>query len=359
MNAYAIIMAGGNGERLWPLSTPERPKQFVSLFGDKPLIRHAADRLDGLIPPERVFVVTAKRLAAMTRKALPHIPKENIIAEPCRRDTAAAVAVACGLVKKHGGDDAVGCVLTADQLMTPEARFRKALKDAIAAAASNDAIVTLGVTPDYPATGFGYIECGGKISSRSGTEFRKVIRFVEKPDVKTAKRYLRTGRFLWNSGMFIWRAGVLEAAFASAAPDIGSLIGKVARSRRVNALLAREYGAIRAISFDYAVMERINGILVGKCDFTWDDVGSWLSVAGHFPKDTAGNVCIGRSVLGDVSGSIVVGSEGRVTALLGVKDVVVVDTGNATLVCDKSRVQDIKKLKGAFLPYCTFCRKRI
>ncbi len=337
-------MAGGNGERLWPLSTPERPKQFVSLFGGKPLVRHAADRLDGLIPPERVFVVTAKRFAAMTRKALPHIPKGNIIAEPCRRDTAAAVAVACGLVKKHGGDDAIGCVLTADQLMTPESRFRKALKDAISAAASNDAIVTLGVTPDRPATGFGYIECGGKIASRGKTQFHEVVRFVEKPDEKTAKKYLRSGRFLWNSGMFIWKAKVLEAAFASAAGDIGSLIGKVARSRGVNALLAREYGAMRAISFDYAVMERISGILVGKCAFAWDDVGSWLSVAGHFPKDAAGNVLIGKSVLRDVSDSIIVGSGARVTAVVGVRDVVVVDTGRAMLVCAKSRVQDIKKL---------------
>ena len=346
MNAYAIIMAGGNGERLWPLSTPQNPKQFVSLFGGKALIRHAADRLEGLIPPERIFVVTAKRLQAMTRKALPHIPKENIVAEPCRRDTAAAVAVACGLVKRHGGDGAVGCVLTADHLMTPEAEFRKTLKDAIAAASSNDAIVTLGIRPDYPATGFGYVECAAKISSRGKTEFHKVVRFVEKPDEKTAKRYLRTGRFLWNSGMFIWRAEVLEAAFASAAPDIAPLISKVARSRGVNALLEREYGAIRAISFDYAVMEHIGSILVGKCSFKWDDVGSWLSVAGHFPKDERGNVIIGSGVLYDVADSIAVGCDGRVTALLGVKDVVVVDTGRATLVCAKDRVQDIRKLLG-------------
>ena len=198
MNTYAIILAGGNGERLWPLSTPERPKQFVSLFGGKSLIRHAVDRLEGLVPPERIIVITAARLAAMTRRALPCIPKENIIGEPCRRDTAAAVALACGLVKKYGGEKSVGCILTADQLMTPEDEFRKTLKDAVKVARKSASIVTMGIAPDGPATGFGYIECGEDVDFGTGTGFCRVKRFVEKPDVKTARKYLRSGRFRWN-----------------------------------------------------------------------------------------------------------------------------------------------------------------
>lgn len=178
MNAYAIIMAGGNGERFWPMSTPERPKQFVTLFGGRALIRHAADCLKGLIPPERTLVITAERLVAQTRRALPGIPQANVIGEPCRRDTAAAVACACGLVKRLGGPDAVGCILTADQLMEPAAKFRRTLKSAITVASRTDAIVTVGIEPDHPATGFGYIECGPRIQTGTPTEFHAVRRFV-------------------------------------------------------------------------------------------------------------------------------------------------------------------------------------
>lgn len=344
MNAYAIILAGGNGERLWPLSTPECPKQFVSLFGGKPLIRHAADRLKGVIPPERIFVLTAKRLVQMTRKALPHIPKANIIGEPCRRDTAAAVAIACGLVKKYGGDDAVGCILTADQLMTPETEFRRVLKDAVKAAAGSSSIVTMGILPDYPATGYGYIECGDFAELKTKTRFRRVKRFVEKPDEKTARKYLRKGCFCWNSGMFIWRADSLLKAFMKAAPDIGGLIDKVAQAKNVDRLLKRDYASMRATSFDYAVMEKIDDILVAESSFKWDDVGSWTSVAKHFAADGNNNVCIGRTLLHETSDSIVVGPQGHITALIGVGDLVVVNTRRATLVCAKSSVQDIKKL---------------
>lgn len=344
MNAYAVILAGGNGERLWPLSTPERPKQFVSLFGGKPLIRHAADRLKEVIPAERIFVLTANHLVKMTRKALPHIPKANIIGEPCRRDTAAAVAVACGLVKKHGGGDAVGCILTADQLMTPETEFRRALKDAVRAAAGSSSIVTMGIVPDRPATGYGYIECGDLVELKTKTRFRLTKRFVEKPNEKTARKYLRKGGFCWNSGMFIWRADSLAKAFSKAAPDIGGLIDKVAQAKNVGVLLARAYPAVRAISFDYAVMEKIDDILVAESSFEWDDVGSWTSVANHFASDGNGNVCIGKTLLHEVSDSIVVGEDGHITALIGVEDIVVVNTEYATLVCPKNRVQDIKKL---------------
>ena len=342
--AYAVILAGGDGERLWPLSTPERPKQFVSLFGGKALIRHAADRLKGVVPPERTFVVTARRLVAETRRTLPHIPAGNIVGEPCRRDTAAAVAVACGLVKRHGGDDAVGCILTADHLMTPERGFRQTLRDAITAASKSSAIVTIGIEPDRPASEFGYIECAGDEKTGTRTKFRKVKRFVEKPDAKTAARYLKTGGFWWNSGMFIWKVGTLERVFGATAPETGALIGKVARAKNAGAVLSKAYAALRPISFDYAVMEKTRDIIVAKGGFKWDDVGSWTSVANHFPKDIRGNVSVGDTAFLDVSGSIVLGSDNHVIALVGVDDLVVVHTDKATLVCAKNRVQDMKKL---------------
>ena len=343
-DAYAIIMAGGNGERFWPMSTPERPKQFVTLFGGKPLIRHAADRLEGLVPPERTLVITAERLVAQTRRALPRIPRVNVIGEPCRRDTAAAVACACGLVKRLGGPDAVGCILTADQLMEPAAKFRRTLRSAIKVASRTDAIVTVGVEPDHPATGFGYIECGPRIATGTSTEFHAVSRFVEKPDEKTAKRYLASGRFCWNSGMFIWKVSTMEAAFVQHAPDIAGLIGKVETAKSIHATLARAYPALRAISVDYAVMEKARKVVVARSDFKWDDVGSWTAIPKHFSHDAAGNTCLGKTALLDTDDSIVVSEDGHLTAVLGMKDVVVVQTPDATLVCAKNRVQDLKKL---------------
>lgn len=344
MNAYAIIMAGGSGERLWPLSTTERPKQFVSLFGGKPLIRHAVDRLNGLIPPERIFVITAKRLAAMTRRALPSVPACNIIGEPCRRDTAAAVAVACGLVKRCGGDDAVGCILTADHLISPFAAFRKTLKDAIRAASKTSSIVTIGIEPDRPAEEFGYIECGGEAALGVKSRVQRVKRFVEKPDAKTARGYLATNRFLWNSGMFIWRAATLEKAFFDAAEDMLPMIEKVARLKDASAVMRREYPSLRRISFDYAVMEKCEDILVVSAGFKWDDVGSWLSAAKYLPHDGSGNARLGNAALLDVSGSVAVASGGHTVAMIGVKNLVVVHTAKATLVCPSDRLQDIRKL---------------
>ena len=344
MNAYAIIMAGGNGERFWPISTPERPKQFVTLFGGKPLIRHAMDRLRGLFPPERTLVITADRLVRQTLRALPGLPRANVIGEPCRRDTAAAVACACGLVKRLGGPEAVGCILTADQLMEPEVKFRRTLKHAIKAACRTDAIVTVGIRPTCPATGFGYVECGSRIATGTSTEFHVVRRFVEKPDEKSAKRYLRSGRFCWNSGMFIWKASAMERAFAQHAPDIAGLIGKIERAKSVRATLKKAYPPLRSISVDYAVMEKARRVIVARSEFAWDDVGSWTALPAHFPGDAAGNTRIGRTALLDTRDSIVVSENGHLTAVLGLKDVVVVQTSDATLVCAKNRVQDIRRL---------------
>lgn len=343
-NVFAVVLAGGNGERFWPVSTAERPKQFVDLFGGKPLIRHAVDRLDGFIPPERTLVITAERLVPMTRTALPMLPPENIVGEPCRRDTAAAAAVAVGLVKRLGGADAVGCILTADHLIDPVAKFRQTLADTVTAAVQTGSIVTMGIVPEFPATGFGYIEAGDAIDLGTPTVFNRVRRFVEKPDRPTAEAYLSTGRFSWNAGMFIWQVRTLEAEFARLAPDIGGLIDTVATAADVPTTLARLYPALRATSIDYAIMEKAQNILVAKSEFRWDDVGSWQAVANHFPRDNDGNTRLGRTALLDTTDSIVVSDDTHVTAVVGLSDIVVVHTPTATLVCAKDKVQDVKKL---------------
>ena len=343
-STYAIIMAGGNGERFWPMSTPERPKQFLDLFGGRTLIRQAVERLEGLIPPERTFVVTAERFTAFTREALPMLPSENVIGEPCRRDTAPAVATACGLVLKHGGADAVGCILTADHLISPPETFRATLADAIEMASRTDAIVTMGLVPTRPETGFGYIECGPRVDFGTKTVFHDVRRFVEKPNVETARFYLATGGFLWNSGMFIWKASAMREAFRENAPDIAPLIDAVAKgdpSAEVNYL----YPSLRSISVDFAIMEHARKILVAESRFDWDDVGSWIAVEHHFPQDEAGNTVVGPANLTNVSGSVVLNAaKGPRLVVAGLKDVVVVQTPTATLVCSRDQLKNLRSI---------------
>lgn len=344
LKAYAVILAGGNGERFWPLSTPARPKQFLSLFGKKTLIQHAVDRLKGLIPPERILIITSKRLVTLTRHILPMVPKKNIVGEPCRRDTAAAVATACGLVKRLGGENAVGCILTADQLIKPIAKFRQILKNSIVAARQEDAIVTMGILPTYPATGFGYIKCSTRCPIRCSTTFNHVECFVEKPSLDTANEYLKAGTFLWNAGMFIWKQATLEEAFKNVASDYCNLIEEIACQRNTATVLSRQYKGIRATSFDYAVMEKIKNIIVARCDFIWDDVGSWFAIQNHFDADASNNISIGCVTLLDTTNTITVTDNQHLVALVGVNNLVVVHTEGATLVCSKDAVQDVKKI---------------
>ena len=344
-NFYAVILAGGSGERFWPVSTAERPKQFLRLFGGRSLLRQAADRLQGITSPERLIVITSSRLAAATRRELPDIPPENVVAEPCRRDTAAAVAVACGIVRRRGGENAVGAILPADQLIGNTSAFRRILRDAVKAAHASDSIVTIGVRPDHPSTAFGYIEPGTPAGIGTATPVLHVKRFAEKPCAADAARYIRRG-FLWNAGMFVWKASVLREAFARHAPEFTALADAVASSARPAAPIRRIYPGITKTSFDYAVMEKARNVLVATGDFGWDDVGSWSAVERHFPADASGNVAIGDVTAVDSSGSVLV-AQGADIAVLGLKDVVVVTAGKHVLVAPKDRVQELKKLTAA------------
>ena len=316
----AVILAGGSGERFWPLSTPERPKQFLRVFGGASLIRQAVSRLDGLVSPRDVFVVTAKNLVAATRKELPEVPKCNIIGEPMRRDTGAAVALGVGLAA--GADDPVIGFFSSDQMVAKPKEFRKVVKKAVALARRKDAIVTLGIKPDYPATCFGYIS-------------PKTRTFVEKPDAKTAKKYVKAG-YLWNAGMFIARASTFRGAFAAHAPELSCLTSSTNH-------LAALYSKLPKISFDYAVMEKAKNVEVVPGDFGWDDVGSFAAFDKYFPHDSRGNVREGPCTVVEAEGNICVARSARIS-LLGVKNLVVVTTPDAVLVADKSRLTDMKKL---------------
>ncbi len=334
MRFKAIILAGGSGERFWPLSTPERPKQFLRVFGGDSLIRQSVSRLEGLVSPEDVHVITSTALVAATRRELPELPRANIIGEPMRRDTGAAVAL--GVAAALGGDgdrtdepaadETVLAFFPSDQMVARPVKFRKTLRAAIATARRRRTIVTIGIHPEYPATGFGYVD------PSSG-------RFVEKPDEHRAKAYLRKG-YLWNAGMFIGRAADFRAAFAAHAP---ALLPITSLRRFSPASLRCVYEPLPRISFDFAVMEKLARVAVVKGDFGWDDVGSYGAFDRYFPHDSRGNVREGPCTVVEADDNICVARSARIS-LLGVKNLVVVTTPDSVLVADKSRIAEMKKL---------------
>jgi mannose-1-phosphate guanylyltransferase len=344
-NRFAVIMAGGKGERFWPLSTSKHPKQLLALVGDKPLIAQAVDRLQGLVPPENIFVVTNADLVEATREAAPLLPPENIVGEPVGRDTAAAVACGGALVKARDGEGVLA-ILTADQVMGDLDLFAATLRSGMDLAEANDILVTIGIRPTYPASGFGYIEAGGEFATVEGIEFRKADRFVEKPDEAVAADYLETGRFYWNSGMFIWSVPSLENAFSAHCPEMKTLMDTLtgyARDKRIAEGMAATYPELQKISVDYALMEKADNIVMACGTFAWDDVGAWPALESHFGQDSDGNTRIGEVETLDAEGNIVY-SKDRLTALIGVKDLVVVQADGVTLVCPKERAQDIKQM---------------
>lgn len=314
----AVILAGGNGERFWPLSTPERPKQFLKVFGGASLIRQSVNRLEGLVDAKDVFVITSRDLVGATRKELPEIPEENIIGEPMRRDTGAAVALGVGVA----GDGVIG-FFPSDQMVADQVGFRHAVSTAIAIASRQPKIVTIGIKPTFPATGFGYIDPSTK-------------RFVEKPNERDAKAYVKAG-FLWNAGMFIASAETFRAALSEHAPDLLPL------AEEVPANLAKAYEDLPKISFDFAVMEKSKDVDVVPGDFGWDDVGSFTAFDRYFPHDSKRNVREGPCTVVDSEDNICVARSARIS-LLGVKNLVVITTPDSVLVADKSKISEMKKL---------------
>ena len=344
-HAYAIIMAGGKGERFWPLSTSRRPKQMLALAGGKPLILQAVDRLQGIVPPERVLIVTNESLVAPMRAMLGQGSSVSLLGEPVGRDTAAAIAAGAAWIKRRD-PAAVFCVLTADHIIGDLPVFRDTLARGLELCAAHDVLMTIGIAPSEPSSAYGYIEAGDLWKTSGRVEFFRAKRFVEKPDVDTAAGYLASGRYAWNSGMFVWSVRSIQKAFADFRPVLAERIeawSKCASEVEFRSALERDFPKLEKISIDYAVMEKAPNIVVCKGMFAWDDVGSWPALEAHLPKDGQGNASTGDVEVFDSARNIVV-SEGRLTALVGVKDLVVVQAEGVTLVCDKSRSQEIKAL---------------
>lgn len=344
-DAYAVIMAGGRGERFWPMSTSRRPKQLLALVGRRALLADAVHRLRSIIPEKRILVITSVDLQDAVRQLLPGLPKANVIGEPCGRDTAAAITLGAAVIKARN-PNAVFCVLTADHVVSDAVVFRRTLNDALSRAASADVLLTIGLKPTFPSTGFGYIEAGGRLAGPGHTVFYHVKRFVEKPNARMAERYVKAGRFYWNSGMFIWSLSAWERALRRHRPSLGRLLNALmplVGRPGFQAKLKRAYTGLEKISVDYAVMEHADNIVMAEGLFAWDDIGSWSALENHFPKDARGNVVMGNGELMESSGNIVVADSGLV-ALVGVDNLVVVKAGAVTLVCRKDRSQEVRRM---------------
>lgn len=349
---YALILAGGSGSRFWPLSRDAKPKQLLDLFGDGTLLGHAVNRLEGLVPHENILILTNEKQIDGIRKAAPQIPAENIFAEPCRRDTAPAVALGIGLIAARD-PEARMIVLPADQLIRDVAAFRDVMRDALAAAEHSDGLLTIGIKPTWPCPSYGYIERGGPAEIHSGDlshQPYEVLRFREKPSPETAEEFLRHGGFSWNAGMFVWAIPTVKNQLAKHAPDLADFIGKLAAAENPTATVAEEFPKLKPRSIDYALMETADRVLTIDATFDWDDVGSWIAVAKYFLPQGDDNRANAEITEISAARNIVFNNRaGTRIALLGVSDLIVIQTEDSLLVADRNQADDIKKL-GPLLP---------
>lgn len=343
---HALILAGGGGTRLWPASRRARPKQLLAL-GTRPgesLLAATARRLAPLVPADALHIVTAADQAAAVWEAVPHIPGQNVLAEPVARNTAAAIGLAAVMIHARDKDATIGAV-PADQLATDEPAFKAAATRAYEVAEETGAIVTIGLKPTRPETGFGYLELGAEVVPGA----RAVARFVEKPDVKTAQGYVTGGKHLWNGGMFFFRAAKFVEEMQRHMPETAEALGKVATAMTSGGphaaaqALATEYPKVKSVSVDYGIMEKTSGILTVPGDFGWNDVGSWTALADVRPADAAGNVADGELVAHEAKDNIISTDDG-VIALVGVSGLCVVRSGNAVLVLPRERAQDVREI---------------
>ena len=338
---YAVVLAGGSGTRFWPLSRRSRPKQLLPILGGRSMVRRTVERLFPLLEPAQVFVVTAREHAEAVREDLDLLPPENVIDEPAGRDTAAAVGLAAAFLEWRD-PEAVFATLPADHDIHPPDEFHRSLREAREAARAG-ALVTLGVRPRHPATGYGYLHRG----AREGNGFR-VRRFCEKPDPETARGFVAAGDYYWNSGMFVWSARAILAEIDRHLPALSAGLREVRAAfgtSRLPEVLERVYAGLPRISIDYGVMEKAERVVMLEAGFEWDDVGSWAAALGRRPKDAAGNALEGACVAAETKGSLVLSSDPRhLVAVLGLEGFVVVHTPDATLVCPKDRADELKTL---------------
>lgn len=347
-NRYALILAGGSGERFWPLSRRATPKQLLKLFGEETLLQAALSRLEGLLPKENILVLTNSEQEVAVRELIgAGLPAENIVSEPAKRDTAAAIALAVGWVAARDPEASMA-VLPADHLIKDGAAFCATLTTAFEVAEKADAVVTIGIKPTWPCPSYGYIERAGKAEIPgvdSHVPVFEVVRFREKPDAETAQGFLDAGNFSWNSGMFIWSLKTVISEFRRHVPALADFVEEVRVTTDLSSLLAQEFCKLEKISIDFALMEKASRVVNIEAGFQWDDVGSWLSVARYLEADSEDNRSNAAITPLHSSNNVVYCADpGSRVALLGVEDLIVVQTGDALLVAHRDKADEIKKL---------------
>ncbi len=345
---HAVIMAGGSGTRFWPASRRRRPKQFLTLATERPLMRMTFERLQGLVPVERTWVVTTAQTVAATREVLPELPAANVIAEPEARNTAACTGLAA-LALLHADSAAACLVLPADHLIGNEPRFRSALAAGAELVAAEGGLLTFGVRPDRPETGFGYLELGSRHGRVGDWAVHRLRRFVEKPDEEHARRYTASGEHLWNSGIFAWRAADLLAEIERQLPDLARGLAQIRAAWGTagrDGELAAVYPTLPATSVDFGIMEGAERCWTIPVDFPWSDIGSWPAAAAVLEHDGNGNAFSGRVHVADGGGNLIVGS-GPVVSVVGVSDLVIVATPDAVLVLPRDQAQRVKDVVAA------------
>ena len=349
---YALILAGGSGQRFWPVSRDALPKQLLKLFGDKTLLELTIERLDGVVPKENILILTNTQQEAAVRALLPDLPSGNIIAEPEKRDTAPAIALGVGWVAARS-PEATMMVLPADHLINDRAAFQQVLRGAAETAEASDGLVTIGIKPTWPCPSYGYVERGSR-SSYPGTKeevaIYEVLRFREKPNVELAEHFLAQGNFSWNAGMFFWTIPAIMGELCHHTPVLADFINELRKSSNFAETVRTQFGRLPKLSIDYALMERASRVLNIEATFDWDDVGNWTSVGRYLETDAAGNQHNCAMAQHESQGNIVFSQTSQHIALLGVQDLIVVAAKDALLVTTKVHAESIKKLVDGLPP---------
>ena len=352
---FVIIMAGGRGERFWPVSRQKTPKQLITLLGRKSFLQEAVDRVLPLVPLKNIVVITNEVQAPQVAKQLPKLPRQNVVGEPVGRDTCAAVTLGAALVGARS-TTAVMAVLPADHVIPEGKKFQQVLEDCFDLAGRGQAIVTIGIKPSEPATGYGYIQVGEPLPPPQGakpykTTFYRAERFVEKPDLNKALEYVNSGQYRWNAGMFIWGFVTITEGLQKHQPEMYEACQrwfKVANHpSKLAKVLAREYPGINKISIDYALMEHAHNVVVADGDFAWDDLGSWNALARHIRPDAEGNCAVADFVHVDAARNIIFDARNKnrtPIAVVGLRDSILVQTDDAVLLAHKGQSQRIKDL---------------
>ena len=348
----ALILAGGSGTRFWPLSRQARPKQLLDLFGQGSMLAATLRRVSAFIPAERIIILTnnVQREETLRQAAAANIPEQNIIAEPARRDTAPAVSLGIGLIAARDPQASM-IVLPSDARIDDDAAFAALALDALALAERQEALITIGIKPTWPCPSYGYIERTRRLEDPALRHTcYEVAGFREKPDAATASRYLAAGSFCWNAGIFVWSVPCVRAQLAKHAPQLAGFVSELAAAPDVLTLIAEKFPQLTPISIDYALMEKAERVLNFEATFPWDDVGSWISVGKYLPHDAAANSTNAPLVAQQAADNIVFSSTGKQVALLGVSDLIVVDTGDALLVARKADADSIKHIVSQLPP---------